>query len=59
LNEQSKNNPEWKKQRQPDAIEKVMGGKRISELTANELRQTMQDIALELLKRRYRPSHGG
>jgi hypothetical protein len=58
LNEQSKNNPGRKKQRQPDAIDKVIGGRRISELTAKELRQTMKDITLELMQRRDRQSGG-
>jgi hypothetical protein len=56
LNEQSKNDPGRKKQSQPDAIDKVIGGRRISELTAKELR--LKDITLELLNRRDRQSGG-
>jgi hypothetical protein len=35
----------------PDAVETTIGGKRVSEMTADELVKAMKDIALELDRR--------
>ncbi len=43
-----------KPERQPDIIDLVIGEKRLSELTPDELRQAMKQIELELLKPRDR-----
>jgi hypothetical protein len=46
--------PDWSEPKSrpiPDAVETVIGGKRISEMTADELIKAMKQIAIELDRR--------
>jgi len=47
------NKPDWSEPRpkKPDAVVTVIGGKRITELSADELIRAMKQIAIELERR--------
>jgi hypothetical protein len=51
MSKQPRNEGSSRKPKPPDAVETIIGGKRVSEMTADELVKAMKDIALELDRR--------
>jgi hypothetical protein len=51
MSKQPRNEGTKKTSKPRDAVETIIGGKRLSEMTADELVKAMKDIALELDRR--------